>query len=208
MDNTQYLFNQYRHLVHKIVSGFQRKVPRNILRDDLVAAGMRGLWDALRKHPDGGDESFEWYVRVRIRGAIIDELRSQDWLPRRARAISGDIAIVREDDIDPAELRAAQVANDVAADELIDRGRQREQLLGLVNFLPQRLRIIAVEHYFNGRKLKDLAVDLGVSEPRISQLKSRLISNLQQAMKEQTNGSATESPPESSHRGRLRVSRR
>ncbi|MDF3069079.1 MAG: polymerase sigma factor for flagellar operon [Polyangiaceae bacterium] len=82
----QRLLEEFTPLVRKIAGGFQRKLPRNVLREDLIAAGMSGLWDAIRRHPDGGDDSFEWYVRVRIRGAILDELRAQDWLPRRARA--------------------------------------------------------------------------------------------------------------------------
>jgi len=96
---SQELLARYEPLVRKIAGGFQRKLPRNVLREDLIAAGMSGLWDAIRRHPDGPSESFEWYVRVRIRGAILDELRAQDWLPRRARAAaeaqSGTDAYIR-----------------------------------------------------------------------------------------------------------------
>jgi len=63
------LLLQYEPLVRKIAGGFQRKLPRNVLREDLIAAGMSGLWDAIRRHPDGPTDSFEWYVRVRVRGA-------------------------------------------------------------------------------------------------------------------------------------------
>jgi len=45
---------------------------------------MSGLWDAIRRHPDRSGRELRVYVRVRIRGAILDELRAQDWLPRRA----------------------------------------------------------------------------------------------------------------------------
>src|SRR6187401_1106368 len=81
------LITKYSSLVRQIAGGFQRKLPRNVLRDDLIAAGMSGLWDAVRKHGHEQTENFDWYVRVRIRGAILDELRAQDWLPRRARAV-------------------------------------------------------------------------------------------------------------------------
>src|SRR3990167_4367950 len=76
-----------RHLplVRQVVARFIRRLPSNVLRDDLVAAGVYGLVDSLRKN--GGDHgpTFESYARIRIRGAILDELRTQDWLPRRAR---------------------------------------------------------------------------------------------------------------------------
>jgi RNA polymerase sigma factor for flagellar operon FliA len=86
------LITKYSSLVRQIAGGFQRKLPRNVLRDDLIAAGMSGLWDAVRKHGHEQTENFDWYVRVRIRGAILDELRAQDWLPRRARAAAAEAA--------------------------------------------------------------------------------------------------------------------
>src|SRR5579864_1816748 len=74
----------YMPLVHQVVGRVLRKLPPNVLRDDLVAAGAFGLIDALRKSVDRGP-AFDWYARIRIRGAVVDELRSQDWLTRRAR---------------------------------------------------------------------------------------------------------------------------
>src|SRR5690606_34900002 len=104
------MLSTYTPLVRQIAGGFQRRLPRNVLREDLIAAGMSGLWDAIRRHTDRPTESFEWYVRVRIRGAILDELRAQDWLPRRARAAAAEAvdqgatraiapAVVRFDDV-------------------------------------------------------------------------------------------------------------
>src|SRR5688572_5313788 len=91
-DQPSQLIAKYTGLVRQIAGGFQRKLPRNVLRDDLIAAGMSGLWDAVRKHGHEQTENFDWYVRVRIRGAILDELRAQDWLPRRARAAAAEAA--------------------------------------------------------------------------------------------------------------------
>src|SRR5687767_13154468 len=61
------LLKLYTPVVQKIVGGFQRKLPRNVLREDLMAAGMIGLWDAIQRHGEQADEGFEWYVRVRVR---------------------------------------------------------------------------------------------------------------------------------------------
>src|SRR5437762_2634782 len=67
------LLAEDRPVVLQIAGRFQRRLPRNVLRDDLVAAGMGGLWDAIVKHGSDRGESFDWYVRVRVRGAILDE---------------------------------------------------------------------------------------------------------------------------------------
>src|SRR5579863_1772729 len=74
----------YMPLVHQVVARVLRRLPPNVLRDDLVAAGTFGLVDALRKSPER-TTAFDWYARIRIRGAVVDELRAQDWLTRCAR---------------------------------------------------------------------------------------------------------------------------
>jgi RNA polymerase sigma factor FliA len=181
----------YTPLVRKIAGGFQRKLPRNVLREDLIAAGMSGLWDAIRRHPEGPSESFEWYVRVRIRGAILDELRAQDWLPRRARAAaeatSGTDAyvppptVVRFDDV--SEWEQNRCLSDFSSSEVAVAAKfTQESLARAVDQLPERERRIVSAHYFRGMKFKDLGIELGVSEPRISQLHSRAMQRLKTIM--------------------------
>ncbi|HWZ91260.1 MAG TPA: sigma-70 family RNA polymerase sigma factor [Polyangiaceae bacterium] len=181
------LLQQYEPLVRKIAGGFQRKLPRNVLREDLIAAGMSGLWDAIRRHPDGPGESFEWYVRVRIRGAILDELRAQDWLPRRARAAAEAAsgtdayipppAVVRFDDVSEWEQNRC-LADASSSEAAVAAKFAQETLAKAVEQLPERERHIVSQHYFRGVKFKDLGAELGVSEPRISQLHSRAIQRL------------------------------
>src|SRR5580693_8720352 len=97
----------YMYLVHQVVARVLRKLPPNVLRDDLIAAGTFGLVDALRKSADRGP-AFDWYARIRIRGAVVDELRAQDWLTRRARTrvaraqalgLGGSAAVIGFDDL-------------------------------------------------------------------------------------------------------------
>ena len=186
------LLLQYEPLVRKIAGGFQRKLPRNVLREDLIAAGMSGLWDAIRRHPDGPTESFEWYVRVRIRGAILDELRAQDWLPRRARAAAEAAsgtdayvpppAVVRFDDVSEWEQNRC-LADASSSEAAVAAKFAQETLAKAVEQLPERERHIVSQHYFRGVKFKDLGVELGVSEPRISQLHSRAIQRLKAIIK-------------------------
>lgn len=187
----QRLLEEFTPLVRKIAGGFQRKLPRNVLREDLIAAGMSGLWDAIRRHPDGGDESFEWYVRVRIRGAILDELRAQDWLPRRARAAAEAHAgtdayvpppsVVRIDDVSEWEQNRC-LADAASSESAVAAKFTQETLAKAVELLPERERHIVSSHYFRGVKFKDLGIELGVSEPRISQLHSRAIARLKELM--------------------------
>src|SRR6185295_4970526 len=103
--------SRHMPLVRQVVARFLRRLPANVLRDDLIAAGVFGLVDSLRKN--GGDQgaAFESYARIRIRGAILDELRAQDWLPRRARWAMRDgttedvpVAVIGLDDLSAHEL--------------------------------------------------------------------------------------------------------
>jgi RNA polymerase sigma factor for flagellar operon FliA len=191
------LLAQYSPLVRQIVGGFQRKLPRNVLRDDLLAAGMSGLWDAIRRQGAEHDDSFEWYVRVRIRGAILDELRAQDWLPRRARAAAAEAqaagntsivppSVVRLEDVSEWEQGRALSSTDTTSsesavhDKLVGEALQRA-----VEQLPERERHIVSMHYFRGIKFKDLGAELGVSEPRISQLHSRAMKRLRTIIAQQ-----------------------
>ena len=57
----------------------------NIDIDDLISAGVIGLMDAIEKYDPSRDNKFKTYAEFRIRGAILDELRSQDWVPRSVR---------------------------------------------------------------------------------------------------------------------------
>lgn len=184
------LLERYMPVVRQIAGGFQRRLPRNVLRDDLIAAGMSGLWDALSRHGQGGGPNFDWYVRVRIRGAILDELRAQDWLPRRARARSEKTpgakpapVVVRFDDVSETEqARCLSTADKSSSEAAFFAKALREHLVCAVGKLPDRERHIVTMHYFRGIKFKDLGAELGVSEPRISQLHSRAMGRLRTLM--------------------------
>lgn len=189
------LIAEYTLLVRQIAGGFQRRLPRNVLRDDLLAAGMSGLWDAVRRQLAEPSDRFDFYVRVRIRGAILDELRAQDWLPRRARATAAEAqengdharavapAVVRFDDVSDWEQGRCLATDEMSSGELVlDAKVTRASLTRAVDQLPSRERHIVSAHYFRGVKFKELGLELGVSEPRISQLHSRAIERLRQLM--------------------------
>ncbi|MGC8467652.1 MAG: RNA polymerase sigma factor FliA [Acidithiobacillus sp.] len=78
---------RYVPLVQRIAQRLRARLPANVDLGDLIQAGLIGLLDVLEQYPEPDDsESFMRYATLRIRGSMLDELREQDWLPRRARA--------------------------------------------------------------------------------------------------------------------------
>ncbi len=76
------LVEQYLPLVRTIVGRLAMTLPDHVDQDDLNSAGLVGLLQALRNYDPACGTSFETYARVRIRGAMLDELRRMDWVPR------------------------------------------------------------------------------------------------------------------------------
>jgi len=78
-------------LVRHIAERLLQTLPRSIELDDLVSAGLFGLMDAIRGFDPGRGIKFKTYCTTRIRGSILDQLRSQDWVPRLVRLKAGRI---------------------------------------------------------------------------------------------------------------------
>ncbi len=72
-------------LVKNIAIKIYGTLPKSIELDDLINTGVLGLIDAIKKYDKSFGLKFESYASIRIRGAILDELRKLDWLPRSAR---------------------------------------------------------------------------------------------------------------------------
>ncbi|MEW6164191.1 MAG: RNA polymerase sigma factor FliA [Pseudomonadota bacterium] len=79
------LVNQYAPLVKRIAYHLMAKLPASVQVDDLVQNGMLGLLDALGRFEEGMGAQFETYAVQRVRGAMLDGLRENDWLPRGIR---------------------------------------------------------------------------------------------------------------------------
>lgn len=76
---------EYAPLVRYIAQKIASRLPPNIELDDMISCGVIGLMDAIEKFDPTRDNKFKTYAEFRIRGAILDELRSQDWVPRSVR---------------------------------------------------------------------------------------------------------------------------
>jgi RNA polymerase sigma factor FliA len=79
------LMEHYLPLVRRLAQRIHTKLPREVELDDLVSAGTFGLMYAIEAFDPARAVKFETYCASRIRGAILDELRSWDWVPRLAR---------------------------------------------------------------------------------------------------------------------------
>lgn len=79
------LIMDYAPLIRFVAQRIAARLPANIELDDLISAGHIGLMDAIEKYDPSRDNKFKTYAEFRIRGAILDELRSQDWVPRSVR---------------------------------------------------------------------------------------------------------------------------
>lgn len=76
------LVEEYLPLVKTVVGRLQMSLPSHVDAEDLFSAGLVGLLDAIRHYNPKLGSTFETYARVRIRGAVFDELRRMDWVPR------------------------------------------------------------------------------------------------------------------------------
>lgn len=76
------IVEEYLPLVKTIVGRLAMTLPAHVDREDLHSAGMVGLLDAVRRYDPACGASFETFARLRIRGAVLDELRKMDWAPR------------------------------------------------------------------------------------------------------------------------------
>lgn len=79
------LIMDYSPLIRFVAQRIASRLPSNIQIEDLISSGVIGLMDAIDKYDPSRDNKFKTYAEFRIRGAILDELRTQDWVPRSVR---------------------------------------------------------------------------------------------------------------------------
>lgn len=102
------LIERYLPLVRNVVDRIKLNVPAHVDADDLYSVGVTGLIAAVRKFDPEQGSTFSGYAAMRIRGAILDELRRMDWCPRRARARSRKLKAA----INDVEQKVGRVATD------------------------------------------------------------------------------------------------
>src|SRR5579862_4911531 len=136
------IVHKYLHLVKYVAGRISVNLPPNVEINDLINDGILGLIDAIEKYDDGRGVKFETYAITRINGAILDALRSLDWVPRAVRQRARELERVHQEL--ELELGRAPSEEETAArmgltmrelDQLVQRVRGTS-VLSLEEFLP------------------------------------------------------------------------
>jgi RNA polymerase sigma factor for flagellar operon FliA len=203
------------HLVREVL----HRVPAHVSRDDLSSAGMLSLVLSAQNFDPELGVPFGRFAAIRIRGALIDELRTMDWASRAVRSKARDLESTRNQltavlGRTPRAVEVAQAMGISVADlESVDRDVHRASLLSLqamtsedhetvlpsvgdgpeellvkreqlgylrdaIDELPERLRTVIEQYFFGQRRMAEIATELGVTESRISQLRSEALALL------------------------------
>lgn len=142
------MVEEYLPLVKTVVGRLAMSLPPHVDPEDLYSSGLVGLLNAVRNYDPLAGSSFESYAKVRIRGAIFDELRRLDWIPRsvheKARKVQGvyerleqrlgrlpkDEEVAKELKLSPAEFEELQAeirpATFVCLDSLVGSDHENE----------------------------------------------------------------------------------
>ena len=136
------IVHKYLHLVKYVAGRISVNLPPNVEINDLVNDGILGLIDAIEKYDDARGVKFETYAITRINGAILDALRSLDWVPRAVRQRARELE--RTHQALEVELGRAPRPDEIAErmgltpkelDQLLQRVRGTS-VLSLEEFLP------------------------------------------------------------------------
>jgi RNA polymerase sigma factor for flagellar operon FliA len=213
-----------RYIAERVLA----KLPQNIELDDLTSAGIFGLMDAVNGFDLSRGVKFETYCTTRIRGAILDELRSLDWVPRIVRnkahrienarsELEGrlgrppsDLEIREELEVTTDEFKSLLMdaqprtmtsLNDKTREDqsrgessrmamLPDKNapdpeeemRKKEITEFMLKGVSRKERIILLLYYYEDLTMREIGQALSLSESRVCQLHSRIISRLKQQL--------------------------
>jgi len=229
------LIRENMALVGHMVREMLFKVPPHVHRDDLASAGYTALVTAAQAYDASRGIPFGRFAAMRVRGALLDELRSMDWATRsvRARARRADtarqelttklgrtptptelaellgVAVSELQNVDDDVQRAAVLSlqgfaagaaedmvpeTDLNPEEMLLHRERIGYLHDAVAVLPERLRFVVEASFLQERPLAEVAAELGVTESRVSQLRTEALALLKDGlathMEQQETGSA------------------
>ncbi|MBN2887365.1 MAG: RNA polymerase sigma factor FliA [Chromatiaceae bacterium] len=208
-------------LVRRIAHHLAARLPASVQIDDLIQSGMVGLIEAARQFQAGQGASFATYAAIRVRGAMIDELRRSDWTPRsvhrnsrriaeamhqieiREGRAASDAEIAKVLDVPlndyHAMLQDSASANLLGLDELfgpdaetdrvlpgtaatpieeVEQEQFRDALAEALAALPERERLVLNLYYSEELNLREIGAVLGITESRVSQIRSQAVHRL------------------------------
>src|SRR3990167_11291192 len=95
-ENSEQIIKEYAPMVKYVANRIALRLPPHIEVDDLISVGIIGLIDAIEKYDPSRGAKFKTYAEFRVRGSILDELRSMDWVPRSVRQKASSLDAVIE----------------------------------------------------------------------------------------------------------------
>jgi RNA polymerase sigma factor for flagellar operon FliA len=220
-DQAEQLVTAHLDLVRRVAHHLAARLPASVQIEDLVQSGMVGLIEASRQFQFGQGATFATYAGIRIRGAMIDELRRSDWTPRSVHRNSRRIAEAIQQ-VESREGRAARDAEIAAAlgttiddyqamlqdsastrilgledlfgedmdpdrllpgddpgpSEQFERDRFRDALAQALAGLPEKERLVLSLYYDEELNLREIGAIIGVTESRVSQIRSQALHRL------------------------------
>jgi len=175
---------RYMPLVRQVVARVLRRVPPSVQRDDLLSAAVCGLVDCLRRNDGSTGVAFEAYARIRIHGAVVDELRKHAFVPRHQRSREEAPRVVWMEDLSPdASPSEFEDPSAVNAAAFLEDMQDARALSEAIDMLPAREALIIRMRYFESKTVREIATELALSDPRVSQLHARAIARLREAMR-------------------------
>lgn len=137
---------EHSDLVKYIALRLIARLPDHIAVEDLISAGILGLIDAIEKYDSGQGIPFEYYAKIRIKGAMLDEIRSMDWVPRSLRqksSIMEKACATLEQRLgrDPTE---EEIASELNVD-MAEFHKLLDEIKG-ISFLPENIHDVICEN--------------------------------------------------------------
>ena len=200
------LVEEHLPLVKRIATHFTAKLPPHIELDDLTQVGLIGLLKAIEDYKPDSGAVFTTYATIRIRGAILDELRSRDWLPRgvqknlgkvssavakveqrvgrsaRSEEVAAELGVsLDEYQSTLSELAYARVSlqGDFEPDKEVAEQLKKDAMSEAITQLPEKEQLVMSLYYADELNLKEIGLILNVSESRVSQIHGQAIARLQ-----------------------------
>lgn len=177
------LVEKYLHIARNVVQAMLRRLPRSIGAEELLSDAVLGLVRAVENFDPATRTRFVTYASYRIRGAVLDELRVRDWVPRlarhKARVAGTEDELRRMIPLSVAEQGFRRAAPEEGGQLEYEDERARLPFLRLeagdlcarlLTVLRPRERAAFVFYYSEDRPMKEIGAILGISESRVSQL--------------------------------------
>ncbi|MSR31071.1 MAG: FliA/WhiG family RNA polymerase sigma factor [Gemmataceae bacterium] len=219
------LIERYLPLVKYNAERIWARLPDGVELDDLTSAGVFGLMDAIHAFDLDRGVKFETYCVPRIRGAMLDELRSMDWVPRLVRSkaskmeearkslegqlgrqplpeemacklgisteefqkMVGDATAISQVSLNKKwyetdsykDVREIDILEDKRAEDPTFKLQNRDLMRMVTKGLNRNERLIIILYYYEEMTMKEIGATLDLSESRVSQMHSSIVTRLQ-----------------------------